>query len=106
MTHCLSPPVLKRDQSLNPSALCVHQIEKMRAAVRAIEAFVNLAPISLGLLQYISLTRSAKIWESRQGWLRTCSSDLPSEGVVQSVLHAEFFADREVRSDRTSRLIM
>jgi hypothetical protein len=99
-------PVLKRGQSLDPSALCTHQVEKMRAAVRAIEAFVNLAAITLGLLHYLSLTRGAKIWESYQGWLRTYSSDLPSEGVVQSVLQAEFFADRKVRSDGTLRLIM
>jgi hypothetical protein len=66
----------------------------------------NDAGVGLGLLQYISLTRSAKIWESHQGWLRTYSSDPPSDGVVQSVLQAEFFADRKVRSDRTSRLIM
>ena len=98
-------PVLKRGQQLDASALCVHQVEKMRAAVRAIEAFVNLAAITLGLLQYLSLSRGAKIWDSYQGWLRTYSSDLPSEGVVQSVLQAEFFASREVPSDGTLRLI-
>jgi hypothetical protein len=98
-------PVLKRGQNLDPSALCVHQVEKMRAAITAIEAFVNLAAITLGLLQYLSLTRGAKIWESYQGWLRTYSSDLPSEGVVQSVLQAEFFSSRKVRSDGTLQLI-
>ncbi len=80
--------VLKRGRDLDASALCEHQVERMQAAVGAIEAFVNLAAITPGLLRYLSLARGAKIRESYQGWLGTCSSDPPSEGVVQSVLRA------------------
>jgi hypothetical protein len=57
--------------------------------VQAIERHVNLAGIALGLLQHLG---PAKVWSSYPGWLRTYSSDVPSEGVVQSVIRAEFFS--------------
>ena len=66
-------------------------IEKATQVVKAIERFVNIAGITLGLLQYLALTRAAQIWGSYHGWIRTRSSETPSEAVVQSVLQTEYF---------------
>jgi hypothetical protein len=78
---------------------------KCDQAIEAIERFVNLGAIALGLLQYLALTRPVRIWQSYQGWLRTYPSDIPSEGVVQSVLQAEFFSARKVSACLTLELI-
>ncbi len=53
---------------------------------------MNLAGIALGLLQYLALTQGAHIWQSYHGWLRTYSSSVPSEAVVQNVMRTEFFS--------------
>ena len=66
-------------------------IEKATQVVTAIELFVNTAGITPGLLQYLALTRAAEIWGSYHGWLRTRSSETPSEAVVQSVIQTEYF---------------
>jgi len=80
--------------------------KKLAATVLAIERHVNLAAISLGLLQYLALTRPAQIWRHYTGWLRTRSSEYPSEAVVQSVVRAEFFSSfGKVPFYRTLRLI-
>jgi hypothetical protein len=84
-------PKLKRGKKHNLSTLSKPDLEKADRTVKAIEGFVNLAGIALALLQYLALTQAPAIWDSYQGWLRTRSSDIPSEGVVQSVLQAEFF---------------
>lgn len=80
--------------------------KKCEKVIVAIERFVNLAAIALGILQYLALTQSDRIWETYQGWLRTYSSAIPSEGVVQSVLQSEFFSARKVPGCRTLQLIM
>lgn len=85
-------PKLKRGKKHDLSSLSKPDLEKADKTVKAIEGFVNLAGIAMGLLQYLALTQSSAIWNSYQGWLRTRSSDIPSEGVVQSVLQAEFFS--------------
>lgn len=93
-------PELKRGKSLNYSNLKPSERQKFDQAIEAIERFVNLAAIALGLLQYLSLTHAGQIWEKYQGWLRTLDrvqgrlypTEIPSEGVVQSVLQAELFS--------------
>ena len=85
-------PKTKRGQSLNYSNLKPSERQKFDQAIEAIERFVNLAAIALGLLQYLALTHSGQIWEKYQGWLRTYSAEIPSEGVVQSVLRVELFS--------------
>jgi len=67
-------------------------LQKVKQVAEAIEKFVNIAGIALGLLQYLALTRAGEIWNSYHGWLRTRSSDTPSEAVVQSVIRTEFFS--------------
>jgi hypothetical protein len=72
----------------------------------AIERFVNLASIALGLLQSLSLTQAAAIGKIYPGWLRTYSSAVPSESLVQAVVRAEFFSSLgKVPTCRTLRLI-
>jgi len=85
-------PKLKRGCSWGDVELSPVQITKCVAAVCAIERFVNLAAIALGLLQYLSLSKPAEVWNHYDGWLRTTSAAFPSEAVVQNVLKAEFYA--------------
>jgi len=66
--------------------------KKVKDTVAACERFVNVAGISLGLLQILSLEMSAKVRESFPGWLRTFPLDkLASELVVRLTLqhHAQ-----------------
>jgi hypothetical protein len=65
--------------------------DKATQVVEAIERFVNIGGITLGLFQYLALTRAAEIWGSYHGWLRTHSSETPSEVVVQNVIQTEYF---------------
>lgn len=84
-------PKLKRKKQSDPPTLSESGREKATQVVEAVERFVNIAGITLGLLQYLALTRAAQIWDSYHGWLRTRSSEIPSEAVVQSVIQTEFF---------------
>jgi hypothetical protein len=89
-THSL--PKLNCKKQLDLSTLNEMDLKKVSCVVEAIERFVNLAGIALGLLQYLALTQTSRIWDSYQGWLRTRTSETPSEAVVQSVLQTEFFS--------------
>lgn len=84
-------PKLTRNKKSNLPTLSESDREKATQVVKAIERFVNIAGITLGLLQYLALTRAAEIWGSYYGWLRTRSSETPSEAVVQSVIQTEYF---------------
>ena len=57
----------------------------------AIEGFVNFGCIATGLLQIIALTFDQIIWDRYFGWLRTVTSEIPSEEVVRSVIQEEYF---------------
>jgi len=71
-----------------------------------IERFVNLAGIAFGLLKYLAITHVSEIWVKYAGWLRTSSSGIPSEGVVQNVIQAEFFSSLgKVPNNRTLQII-
>jgi len=87
-----SMPKLSRKVTTDLSTLDESAIRKVREVVEAIERFVNIAGIALGLLQYLALTHADEIWNSYTGWLRTRSSEIPSEAVVQSSLQTEFFS--------------
>jgi len=102
-----SLPKFNRKEKIDLSALTKQELEKVSLAFDAIEKFVNLAGISLGLLQYLALTQASAVWESYHGWLRTRSSEIPSEWVVQSVIQAEFFSvGSKVPVGRTLRIIL
>ncbi|MDA8336546.1 MAG: hypothetical protein M0Z41_16410, partial [Peptococcaceae bacterium] len=59
--------------------------------VRAIEAFMNFGCIATGILQLLSLKYGPMIWKSYRGWLRTTTSEVPSEETVMSVIRESFF---------------
>ncbi len=65
--------------------------EKRLETLRAIERFVNLAIIAQGILQYFAVNHSATVWRIHKAtsWLRTYSSDIPSEETVKRALQAE-----------------
>jgi hypothetical protein len=54
----------------------------------AIERYVNLALIALGILQYLALYATETVWRihTATSWLRTYSASIPSEEVVQRAL--------------------
>ncbi len=87
-----SLPKLNRKKDTDLSKLNSDALNKVRDTTEAIERFVNLAGIAMGMLQYIAFTESFTIWRNYQGWLRTYSSDIPSEEVVQNVIQAEFYS--------------
>ncbi len=57
-------------------------------ALSAIERYVNLALIALGILQYLALYATETVWRihTASSWLRTYSASIPSEEVVQRAL--------------------
>lgn len=57
----------------------------------AIERFVNIACIALGILQILAFKCPEKIWEQYDGWFRTITSQIPSIETVQNVIKAEFY---------------
>jgi len=67
---------------------------KCLETLRAIERFVNLAIIAQGILQYLAVSHTAAVWRihSATSWLRTYSSDIPSEETVKRALQAEMLA--------------
>jgi len=70
--------------------------KKILSTLKAMEAYVNLACIVTGILQYIALTHSRQIWDAHRdtSWLRSYSSSIPSEQVVQRVIQCRFFVGR------------
>ncbi len=97
---------------LRSAAQCGSQInnaakQHLVSTLTAIERFVNLAVIALGILHFFSLKATTTVWQGYNGWLRTYSSDLPSERVVKTVLATEFLGQSDkVRSSRTFQIIL
>jgi len=73
----------KNQQLQKPSP---NHIDKVRLCWNAYERFTMLAAISLGILQLMALKFSAEIWKEYDGFLRTCSRELPSERTVKHVM--------------------
>ena len=73
----------------------------------AIEAFVNFGCIATGILQMLALNYHKTIWQRYMGWLRTVSSTIPSEEVVQSVVQQEYYHNfRNFNTDAIYEIIM
>jgi hypothetical protein len=73
----------------------------------SIEAFVNFGCIATGILQILALNYHETIWKRYMGWLRTVSSTIPSEEVVQSVIQQEYFHNfSNFSTDAIYRIIM
>ncbi len=60
-------------------------------AMNAIEAFVNIALIATGMLQLLAIDYTAEIRNRHRWWLRTYSSEVPSEEMVKTVIQHEFY---------------
>lgn len=60
-------------------------------AMNAIEVFVNIALIATGMLQLLAIDCTEEIRKRHRWWLRTYSSDVPSEEMVKTVLQHEFY---------------
>jgi hypothetical protein len=86
-----SLPKLKRGVQHHYATLTRQEQERLSRTLTAIERFINLAAMAVGMLQYLSLTAREEIWTGEHGWLRTYSSAYPSERVVQNVLRSEVF---------------
>jgi len=79
----------------------------VREAVDALEAFVNFGCIATGILQLLALNCHQTIWKKYQGWLRTVTSTIPSEEVVQAVVQMEYYHNfRFFRNSAIYRIIM
>jgi hypothetical protein len=60
-------------------------------AMNAIEAFVNIALIATGMLQLLAIDCTEQIRKRHRWWLRTYSSEVPSEEMVKTILQHEFY---------------
>lgn len=78
------------------------KLPKIEKTWDAIERYMNLAAIALGLLQIISL-KFAPGWEKNVLWLRTYNREKPSEELVKNLLTNEVHRNF---SDFTSHAIM
>lgn len=73
----------------------------------AIEAFANFGCIATGILQILAINFHETIWHRYSGWLRTVSSSIPSEEVVQSVVQQEYYHNfRSFSTDAIYRIIL
>jgi hypothetical protein len=71
----------------NPMAM------KALEVLQTIERFVNLALLTQGILSYFALMKTDTVWQLHHAhsWLRSYSSSIPSEEVVQRILQTRFF---------------
>jgi len=60
-------------------------------ASNAIERFVNFGCIATGIFQILALDCNKLVWKKYRGWLRTITSEIPSEETVRSVIQQNFF---------------
>ena len=94
------PKLSKKKQSKTTDLFGPQQCEKMLSTLRAIESFINFAGIVTGILQYLALTYHQQIWKLHEGssWLRTYSSEIPSEEVVLRVIQCHFFVRPQTKA--------
>ena len=101
-------PKLSRKKGWTPdfSSLSETARAQVLTTLTAIERFVMLALMAVGILHYLSLTSSTQVWQGYSGWMRTYSSAYPSERVVKTVIATAFFSpSRKVRQSRTFQAI-
>jgi hypothetical protein len=69
----------------------------------AIERFVSLSCIALGILQILAQDFPQLIWRHYSGWLKTRSSNIPSvettQNVVKNIIYPHLFSTSENISD-------
>lgn len=65
--------------------------EKVKQKLNTYHAYINLAAIAQGLLSYLAIHHSKKVWLSFGSWMRTIRMDLaPSESVAAEALKNSF----------------
>ena len=62
--------------------------EKTQNTLVAIEKFVNLQLLAVGLIQLLACKFPGQIWSRSRCWLRTFTSEIPSEFVTRTTLAA------------------
>ncbi|MFQ5642006.1 MAG: hypothetical protein ACE5IR_28875, partial [bacterium] len=94
------PKLSKQKQPKTAELSGSQQREKMLSTLRAIESFINFAGIVTGILQYLALTYHRQIWQlhHESSWLRTYSSEIPSEEVVLRVIQCHFFVRPQTKA--------
>jgi len=86
-------------KGLGDSALSLEDLHQLASRSKrliaetmdAIEAFVNIAAISTGLLQILAIEHADRIQKLHRWWLRTYSSEIPSEEMVKNVIQHEYY---------------
>jgi len=91
-----------------PAAILDEDFQRLIGqTMNAIEGFVNFGCIATGILQIIALNLNQTIWDRYHGWLRTVTSEIPSEEVVRSVIQEEYFHNfRAFKNSAIYRIIM
>ena len=92
-------PKKKRSQEV-ATALTEKQLKKLNQKLEAIERFINLAAIVVGILQYLAVHFTKQVWKlhHQTSWLRTYSSDIPSEETVKRTLQAAWIFNSKNRT--------
>jgi len=89
---CKNMPRLNKKTDVDLSQINDRKIQKKIAQkLEAIERFVSLGCIALGLLQILAEKYPCRIWKKYGGWLRTIRGGRPSVEVVLSVIRDEYF---------------
>jgi hypothetical protein len=73
----------KKNKELEPNST---DIDKTNNTLAAIEKFVNVQLLVLGMLQLIAKQFSTEVKAKANCWLRTVSSNVPSEFVTRTAL--------------------
>lgn len=89
---CKNMPRLSKKKNVDLSQITDPKVQKKVAQkLEAIERFVNLGCIALGMLQILAMKQPRRVWKKYGGWLRTVRGDIPSVEVVLSVIRDEYF---------------
>ncbi len=89
---CRKMPRLSKKKNFDLNRITDPKLQKKIAQkLEAIERFVSLGCIALGLLQILAVKHPRLVWEKYGGWLRTVRGDIPSVEVVLSVIRDEYF---------------
>jgi hypothetical protein len=66
--------------------------KKNQLKLSAIERYVNLTIIAQGILSYLAIVRTQWVWDVHHAssWLRSYTSAIPSDEIVQRVLQSQF----------------
>ena len=85
-------PRLSKKNDIDLSQITDPEVQKKIAQkLDAIERFVSIGCVALGLLQILAVKHPRLVWKKYGGWLRTVRGDIPSVEVVLSVIRDEYF---------------